>query len=255
MVSFTGSTAVGAAIGAAAGGALKRVALELGGKSANVILPGADLARAVKVGVANAFLNSGQTCSAWTRMLVHDGRLRRGGRARRRRGREVLVGDPFDAATRLGPLVADRQRNRVRGYIATGVDGGRPAGRGRRRRARRPDRATSCAPRVFADVDAGHDDRAGGDLRPGAVDHAVPRRGRGRGDRQRHRATGWPAAVWAADDETASRSPPGWAPGRSTSTAARSTRGAVRRVQVVRRRPGAGAARARGVPPDQSQQF
>ncbi|HEY7175408.1 MAG TPA: aldehyde dehydrogenase family protein, partial [Micromonosporaceae bacterium] len=71
MISFTGSTAVGQRIGAIAGGSLKRVALELGGKSANVILPGADLAKAVKVGVGNAFLNAGQTCSAWTRMLVH----------------------------------------------------------------------------------------------------------------------------------------------------------------------------------------
>lgn len=71
LVSFTGSTAVGRRIGAAAGAAVKKVALELGGKSANVILPSADLARAVNVGVANVMSNSGQTCSAWTRMLVH----------------------------------------------------------------------------------------------------------------------------------------------------------------------------------------
>lgn len=70
LVSFTGSTAVGKQIGATAGGAVKRVALELGGKSANVILPSADLAKAVNVGVANVMSNSGQTCSAWTRMLV-----------------------------------------------------------------------------------------------------------------------------------------------------------------------------------------
>ncbi|NEE26201.1 aldehyde dehydrogenase family protein, partial [Streptomyces sp. SID7982] len=70
LVSFTGSTAVGRQIGATAGAAVKRVALELGGKSANVILPGADLAKAVNVGIANVMTNSGQTCSAWTRMLV-----------------------------------------------------------------------------------------------------------------------------------------------------------------------------------------
>src|ERR671935_143430 len=70
LVSFTGSTAVGRQIGAAAGGAVKRCALELGGKSANVILPSADLARAVNTGVANVFRNSGQSCNAWTRMLV-----------------------------------------------------------------------------------------------------------------------------------------------------------------------------------------
>src|SRR5947208_2022814 len=71
LVSFTGSTAVGRQIGATAGAAVKKVALELGGKSANVILPSADLAKAVNVGVANVMSNSGQTCSAWTRMLVH----------------------------------------------------------------------------------------------------------------------------------------------------------------------------------------
>ena len=62
---------------------VKRVTLELGGKSANVILPDADLATAVKVGVAKAFVNAGQTCNALTRMLVHSERLRRGGRAGR----------------------------------------------------------------------------------------------------------------------------------------------------------------------------
>src|SRR5690606_28359717 len=68
LLSFTGSTAVGRRIGAIATGMVKKVALELGGKSANVILPSADLARAVNVGVANVMSNSGQTCSAWTRM-------------------------------------------------------------------------------------------------------------------------------------------------------------------------------------------
>ena len=70
FVSFTGSTGVGSRVGELAGKTVKKVALELGGKSANVILDGADLAAAVKVGVGNAFLNGGQTCMAWTRMLV-----------------------------------------------------------------------------------------------------------------------------------------------------------------------------------------
>lgn len=69
-MSFTGSTGVGARVGELAGRSIKKVALELGGKSANVILDGADVATAVKVGVGNAFLNGGQTCMAWTRMLV-----------------------------------------------------------------------------------------------------------------------------------------------------------------------------------------
>ncbi|MFJ5711231.1 MULTISPECIES: aldehyde dehydrogenase family protein [unclassified Streptomyces] len=118
LVSFTGSTAVGRRIGALAGGAVKRVALELGGKSANVILPSADLPRAVAVGVANVMSNSGQTCSAWTRMLVPAERY------------EEAVALAAEAAAayvpgeRLGPLVSARQRDRVRGYIEKGVEEG-----------------------------------------------------------------------------------------------------------------------------------
>ena len=77
MISFTGSVRAGRRVAALAAEDVKRVALELGGKSANVILPDADLGVAVKVGVANCFVNAGQTCSAWTRMLVHRDQLRR----------------------------------------------------------------------------------------------------------------------------------------------------------------------------------
>ncbi|MFC4036055.1 aldehyde dehydrogenase family protein [Streptomyces polygonati] len=115
LVSFTGSTAVGRRIGAAAGGAVKRVALELGGKSANVILPGADLARAVNVGVANVFANSGQTCSAWTRMLIDAERYDEAVEIAAAAAAKYVPGE------RLGPVVNARQRERVRGYIRQGV--------------------------------------------------------------------------------------------------------------------------------------
>jgi aldehyde dehydrogenase (NAD+) len=113
LVSFTGSTAVGRQIGATAGAAVKRVALELGGKSANVILPSADLARAVNVGVANVMSNSGQTCSAWTRMLVHRSQY------------DEAVALATEAAAkygeRIGPVVSAKQQQRVRGYIEKGI--------------------------------------------------------------------------------------------------------------------------------------
>ncbi|WAU80648.1 aldehyde dehydrogenase family protein [Streptomyces sp. Qhu-G9] len=113
LVSFTGSTAVGRRIGATAGAAVKRVALELGGKSANVILPSADLAKAVNVGVANVMSNSGQTCSAWTRMLVHTSQY------------DEAVSLAAEAAAkygeRIGPVVSAKQQQRVRGYIEKGV--------------------------------------------------------------------------------------------------------------------------------------
>jgi aldehyde dehydrogenase (NAD+) len=118
LVSFTGSTAVGRGIGAAAGGAVKRVALELGGKSANVILPGADLARAVNVGVANVFANSGQTCSAWTRMLVDAERYDEAVEL------ATAAAAKYRAGERLGPVVNARQRDRVRGYIRKGAEEG-----------------------------------------------------------------------------------------------------------------------------------
>ncbi|MGD1222909.1 aldehyde dehydrogenase family protein [Streptomyces krungchingensis] len=113
LVSFTGSTAVGRRIGATAGAAVKRVALELGGKSANVILPSADLAKAVAVGVANVMSNSGQTCSAWTRMLVHTGQYEE--------AVELAAAAAAKYGDRIGPVVNAKQRDRVRGYIDKGL--------------------------------------------------------------------------------------------------------------------------------------
>ncbi|MEV6565559.1 aldehyde dehydrogenase family protein [Streptomyces kronopolitis] len=115
LVSFTGSTAVGRRIGALAGAEVKRVALELGGKSANVILPGADLARAVGVGVANVMANSGQTCSAWTRMLVHRDHYAEAVELAAAAAAKYVPGE------RVGPLVNARQQGRVRGYIEQGI--------------------------------------------------------------------------------------------------------------------------------------
>ena len=113
MVSFTGSTRAG-----------KRVALELGGKSANVSLPDADFVRAVSVGVTMCFLNSGQTCSALTRMLVPRDRLAEAEEIAARTAMASVPGNPFDDATRIGPLVSAAQRERVRAYIQKGIDEG-----------------------------------------------------------------------------------------------------------------------------------
>ncbi|MFJ6631629.1 aldehyde dehydrogenase family protein [Streptomyces sp. NPDC091376] len=146
LVSFTGSTAVGRRIGATAGGAVKRVALELGGKSANVILPGADLARAVAVGIANVMANSGQTCSAWTRMLVHTDQY---DEAVALAAEAVAKYTPGD---RLGPLVNARQQQRVRGYIEQGVAEGARLVAGGPEAPR--ETGYYVAPTVFADVTA-----------------------------------------------------------------------------------------------------
>ncbi|MFF7260043.1 aldehyde dehydrogenase family protein [Streptomyces sp. NPDC008159] len=142
MVSFTGSTAVGRGIGATAGAAIKRVALELGGKSANVILPSADLAKAVNVGVANVMSNSGQTCSAWTRMLVHASQYEE--------AVELAAAAAAKYGERLGPLVNAKQRDRVRGYIEKGLaEGARPAAGGPESPR---ERGYFVSPTVLADV-------------------------------------------------------------------------------------------------------
>jgi acyl-CoA reductase-like NAD-dependent aldehyde dehydrogenase len=103
---------------------VKRVALELGGKSPNVILDDADLEQAVTDGVAKCYLNSGQTCSALTRMLVPRAKLAEAEEIAARVAETFTPGDPFDDDTRLGPLVSAAQLERVRGYIEKGAQEG-----------------------------------------------------------------------------------------------------------------------------------
>ena len=121
MVSFTGSTRAGRRVSELAAESVKPVAMELGGKSPNLILDDADLERAIPDGVAKCFLNSGQTCSALTRMLVPRQRLAEAEQLAKATAETFTPGDPFEDSTRLGPLVSDVQRDRVRGYIEKGV--------------------------------------------------------------------------------------------------------------------------------------
>jgi aldehyde dehydrogenase (NAD+) len=124
MVSFTGSTRAGRRVAEVAAQTVKRVALELGGKSANVILDDADLKSAVGYGVANCYLNSGQTCSAHTRMLVPREKLAEAEQIAAAAAEKAKPGDPFEDGTRIGPLVSEAQRARVRSYIEKGQEEG-----------------------------------------------------------------------------------------------------------------------------------
>jgi aldehyde dehydrogenase (NAD+)/betaine-aldehyde dehydrogenase len=124
MVSFTGSTRAGKRVSELAAQNVKPVALELGGKSPNVILDDADLEKAVADGVVKAFLNSGQTCSALTRMLVPRDKLADVERIAVTAAETYTPGDSMAEGTRLGPLVSAAQRERVRGYIQKGIDEG-----------------------------------------------------------------------------------------------------------------------------------
>lgn len=124
MISFTGSTATGRAIAACAAETVKRVALELGGKSAAIVLDDADLALAVKAAVGSCFLNSGQTCSAMTRLLVPRELLQEAVSLAVKATEGYRPGDPLDPTTRLGPLASAVQRDRVRGFIDAGIRDG-----------------------------------------------------------------------------------------------------------------------------------
>jgi len=124
MVSFTGSTNAGKRVSEVASKTVKRVALELGGKSANIILDDADLAKAVKAGVQNCYLNSGQTCSAWTRMLVPRAKHDEAVQIAKKVAEGFKPGSAFEPTTRLGPLVSKTQQDRVRNYIKKGIEEG-----------------------------------------------------------------------------------------------------------------------------------
>jgi len=152
MVSFTGSTRAGKRVMQLAADSVKRVALELGGKSANVILEDADLDAAIPAGVAGCFLNSGQTCSALTRMLVPRSRLAEVEDKVVEVAETYTPGDPFDAATRLGPLVSSVQLERVRGYIRKGVEEGAKLLTGGPEAPEGLDKGYFVRPTVFSEV-------------------------------------------------------------------------------------------------------
>ncbi|MEU8157402.1 aldehyde dehydrogenase family protein [Micromonospora sp. NPDC048986] len=153
MISFTGSTRAGQRISAVAAATVKRVALELGGKGANIILDDADLATAVERGLMMAFSNGGQVCGAWPRMLVPAARQDEVVALAVEAAKQYTVGDPGDEATRIGPMASEAHRQKVVGYIERGItDGARLVFGG----PQRPEGLSVGAyvqPTIFADVD------------------------------------------------------------------------------------------------------
>ena len=152
MVSFTGSLQAGRRIASVAGDGIKKVCLELGGKSAFVVLDDAPFDKAIAAGVNNCMQNSGQTCSAWTRMLVPRARHDEAVELAKAQLAKLALGDPFDKNTRLGPLASAGQRDSVLEFIEQGkkegatlvAGGGRPA---------EPAKGFYVEPTIFANVD------------------------------------------------------------------------------------------------------
>jgi aldehyde dehydrogenase (NAD+)/betaine-aldehyde dehydrogenase len=152
MISFTGSTRAGRRVSEVAAGTVKKVSLELGGKSPNVILDDADLQEAITDGVAKCFLNSGQTCSALTRMLVPRERLPEAEQIAAAVAQYFTPGDPFGEETKLGPLVSGAQQERVRGYIERGQQEGAKLVTGGAEAPEGLERGYFVAPTVFSEV-------------------------------------------------------------------------------------------------------
>jgi aldehyde dehydrogenase (NAD+) len=155
MVSFTGSTRAGIQVATNAAPTVKRVAQELGGKSANIILTSADLEAAVAGGVEGCFGNSGQSCDAPTRMFVprkwHDQALE----VARARAESMVTGDPRDPATTLGPLISRIQFDKVQGLIQKGIDEGATLVTGGTGRPKGLNRGWFVRPTVFGNVQHG----------------------------------------------------------------------------------------------------
>jgi len=124
LVTLTGSVRAGSRVMELASKWVTRVALELGGKSANLILDGADLETAVNVGIDDAFRNSGQVCGGLSRMLVPRSRLGEAEELAVAKAESFVIGDPLDPATTLGPVISGVQRDRIRGFIRSGLDDG-----------------------------------------------------------------------------------------------------------------------------------
>jgi aldehyde dehydrogenase (NAD+) len=152
MVSFTGSTRAGVQVAEAAAATVKRVSQELGGKSANIILPDADLAAAARWNAARAFSNTGQSCHSPTRILVQRQQLESLLQLLRQESAKVRVGAPQDPATTMGPVVNKAQFDRIQKYIQIGLDEGARLVCGGLGRPEGLDSGYFIQPTIFADV-------------------------------------------------------------------------------------------------------
>ena len=235
-VAFTGSTATGAAVAQAAGANLNRVTLELGGKSAQVVFPDADLAAVANGVIAGVFAATGQTCMAGSRLIVHESVHDELVGLIVERADRIRLGDPNDEDTEMGPAANTPQYEKVLGYLETARKEGAVVACGGG-----PDQdhgGLFIRPTVLTGVTQGAHRRPGGDLRAGAGGVHVPRRGRGARPRQRHAVRSGRCGV---DEGRAPRAPGrGAAPGRQRldqRLPSRRAQRAVRWLRCERHRP------------------
>lgn len=249
MVSFTGSTRAGRRVQELAAATVKKVTLELGGKSPNVVLDDANLRTVMPDAIQKAFLNSGQTCSALTRLVVPRARLAEVEELARQAAEATPVGDPLgDRRVFLGPLVSSTQRERVRGYIRAGIEEGARLVTGGEEPPEGLARGYFVRPTVFSGVTRDmtiHQEEIFGpvlviepyDTEEEAVEIA------------NDTIYGLAGGVWSADPERARRVARA-DPGRPDRGERRPVQpgGTFRWLQAVGDRPGVRAVRLRGVP-------
>jgi aldehyde dehydrogenase (NAD+) len=152
MVSFTGSTTAGIRVAKLAADTVKRVAQELGGKSANIILADADLNAAVTQGVHACYTNGGQNCQSPTRMLIPRAQRDAAFEAARKAVDTIRLGDPLDPASTMGPMVSQTQYGKIQDLIQSGVDEGATLVAGGTGRPANVNRGYYVRPTVFGDV-------------------------------------------------------------------------------------------------------
>ena len=151
-IAFTGSTQIGKLVAKSALDTMKRLTLELGGKSANIILDDADFAKAIPMAVNACYLNNGQACIAGSRLFVPENRLDEVKQLVKAAVAEVKVGDPNDSDVTMGPLVSQKQYQRVQSYIRSGIDEGAEVVIGGEGRPQGLERGNFVKPTVFANV-------------------------------------------------------------------------------------------------------
>jgi aldehyde dehydrogenase (NAD+) len=152
MMSFTGSTRAGVLVAKAAAESVKRVAQELGGKSANIILESAPLEKAVVSGVRNMFSNSGQSCNAPSRMLIPVQLYEEAVTIAAAAAEKTVVGDPLAEGTHIGPVISENQYNKIQGLIETGIKEGAKLAAGGLGKPEGLETGYYVRPTVFRDV-------------------------------------------------------------------------------------------------------
>lgn len=152
MISFTGSTGAGQQVGAAAAETVKRLSLELGGKSANIVLPDADLEKAARWNIQRSFFNAGQSCHAPSRMLVHENQVEQVVPFLVDEAQRFRLGDPLESSTTMGPVVSAAQYKSIRDLIQSGLNEGAQLVTGGLDRPEGLDRGYFVQPTVFSGV-------------------------------------------------------------------------------------------------------